>query len=150
MAALKKDDARLEQAFSELIQAFVALEEQMEKKHADDDDAYSSAIIESVESAIDSALEEQEISTSSIAQMLAVFTEALEEVDPTAFEDLGDEDDEDGEEDYDLDDDDELEEYDEDDDDDDEWVEDGGGMGVVKLLCVGDWKIKWEKFSLFS
>ena len=117
MAALKKNDTKLEQAFSELIQAFVALEEQMEKKHSDDDDAYSSAIIESVESAIDTALEEQEINTSNIAQMLAVFTEVLEEVDPAAFEDLGE--DEDNDEDYDLDDDEELEEYDEDDEDDD-------------------------------
>lgn len=120
MAALKKDGARLEQAFSELIQAFIALEEQMEKKYADDDDAYSSAVIESVESAIDSALEEQEISTSSIAQMLAVFTEALEEVDPAAFEDIGEDDEDEDSDDYDLDEDDELEEYDEDEDDDEE------------------------------
>ena len=119
MAALKKNDAKLEQAFSELIQAFVTLEEQMEKKYSDDDDAYSSAIIENVESAIDTALEEQEINTSNIAQMLAVFTEVLEEVDPAAFEELGDED-EDSDEDYDLDEDEELEEYDEEDEDDDE------------------------------
>ncbi|MDR2337122.1 MAG: hypothetical protein LBE20_00525 [Deltaproteobacteria bacterium] len=117
MAALKKDNAKLEQAFSEIIQAFIALEEQLEKKYSDDDEAYSSAMVETIESVLDSILEEGDITTTNIAQMLAVFTEALEEIDPNAFEDLVNDDDDD--DDYDLDDE-ELEEYNEDDDDEDD------------------------------
>ncbi len=117
MAVLKKDNAKLEQSFNELIQAFSSLTAQLEKKYEEDDEACSTAIIEAIGTVIESAIEESDVTTGSIAQMLAVFTEALEEIDPDAFESIVSDDSED--DDYDLDDDD-TEEYNEDDDEEDD------------------------------
>lgn len=121
MSAIKKPNTKLDQAFSELLQAFAELENELDKKFADDEEGFSTAILEAIESAIDTAIEDTDSSTGAVAQVLAAFTEALEEIDPSAFDEVEDDDEDDS--DYDLEDadiDDYDEDEDEEEDDDDE------------------------------
>lgn len=115
--------AKLDQALKDLIEAYTELDEVIEKKYGEDEDAFSHAIIEALETSIESALEEHDTSTNTFATILSSLTEALEQLDPSAFEDedadyeMEEADDEDAEYDIDADD---LDDYDEDEDDEDE------------------------------
>lgn len=105
--------AKLDQALSDLIEAFSELEVELDGKFSEDEESYNSALIETVEAAIENALDEQDSSTGVVASILSSLTEALEEIDPSAFDDIEEE------ADYDLDDVD-MEDYDEDEDEDEE------------------------------
>ena len=106
--------AKLDQALSDLIEAFSELEVELDEKCGEDEESYNSALIETVEAAIENALDEQDSSTGVVASILSSLTEALEEIDPSAFDDIEEE------ADYDLDDVDIDEEEEEDDEDEDE------------------------------
>lgn len=117
---------KLDQALKDLIEAYSALEEEFDEKYGEDEDAFSSAMIEALETSIENAIDEQDSSTSVFATVLSSLSEALEQLDPAAFEESEEEEEED--EDYDLDDVDyddldeegEIDEDDEDSEDDDE------------------------------
>lgn len=89
---------KLDQALKDLIEAYTEVSEDLDEKHSDDDDAYASALIETLESSIESALEEHDSSTNFFASMLGSLEEALEQLDPSAFEE--EEGEEEEEEDY--------------------------------------------------
>ena len=112
--------AKLDQALKDLIEAYVALDTEISAKHSDDDEAYANAMTEVLETSIESALEEQDQETKFFANMITLLSDALESIDPVAFEDpLGEDSDDD---DYTADGDDDGDDYDdtEDDGDDDE------------------------------
>lgn len=112
--------SKLNQALIDLIEAFTALDEEMSEKFGDDEDSYAGALIETLETTIEAAIDEQEVSTNAIAGLLSSLSQALEQIDPSAFEE---EEEEEGYE-YASDDsdinleDDELEDIDDDDDED--------------------------------
>ena len=110
--------SKLDQALSDLIEAYVALESELDEKHGDDEDSFATALVEVLETSIEAAIENQDVSTTVFASMLSTFTEALEQLDPSAFENEGEDDEEyeSDDSDYDVDDD----EIDLDDDDDEE------------------------------
>lgn len=115
--------SKLDQALIDLIEAYTALESEIDTKYADDEESYAAAMIEALETSVEAAIEDQDASTSSFASLLSSLTEALEQLDPSAFEGGEDEDDESDydsdEDDVDLDDDD-LDDEDDDDEDDDD------------------------------
>jgi ribonuclease E len=117
--------SKLHQALRDLIEAYTELEEELDEKCSDDDEAFSNEMIEALETSIESAIEEQDSSTAFFATMLASLSEGLKQVDPSAFdEEEGEEADDDAE--YDIDEeseydiDDEEMDLDEDEDEDDE------------------------------
>jgi hypothetical protein len=77
----------LDQALKDLIESYAELDEETEEKFGDDEESYSHAVIEVLETSIESALEEHDISTTLFANILSNLTEALEQLDPAAFED---------------------------------------------------------------
>ncbi|MCC6953823.1 MAG: hypothetical protein IT290_06870 [Deltaproteobacteria bacterium] len=112
--------AKLDQALKDLIEAYVALDEEMSGKYSDDNEAYNNAMTEVLETSIESALEEQDAETKYFANMITVLSDALESIDPVAFEDALTETDDDEEYSGDDDDDEEYDDLDEDGDDEDE------------------------------
>ena len=104
--------SKLDQALRDLIEAYMELEEDLDEKLGQDEESYDSAIIETLETSIETALEEQDTSTTYFATLLDALQSGLEQLDPSAFE--GDDDDDDL--DYDI----EDVDYDIDDDDDDD------------------------------
>jgi hypothetical protein len=90
-----KSSGRLEQAIIDLIESYAALESSAEEKHGDDEDSYAHAMIESIETSLESAIDEGDISTGQFAAMLANLSEALEQLDPSAFEGEDDEEEDD-------------------------------------------------------
>lgn len=108
---------KLDQALKDLIEAYVDLDKEIALKNNDDEDAYSSAMIETLETSIESALEDQDVESKFFANMITFLSDALEQLDPVAFEDAITEgaDDE-----YESDDDDEIDYDDSDDDDSDD------------------------------
>lgn len=98
---------KLSQAIIDLIEAYSVLEDELEEKHPDDEDAYALSLVNAVETAIEAGIEEHGSNTSSFANLVSVMTEALEQLDPSAFDE-----DEEIEEEYEMQDID----YDEDDD----------------------------------
>lgn len=105
---------KLDQALKDLIEAFRGVQGELDEKHGEDEDAYEDAVIEVLETSIETALEEEDISSHTFAEMLDLLTEALEQYDPAAFEGSAEEDyDADEEVEYDLDDDIDLDEEDE-------------------------------------
>ncbi len=79
--------ANLDQALKDLIESYTELEEETEQTHGDDEDSYSQAIIEALETSVETAIEEHDVSTTTFATILSHLTEALEQLDPSAFED---------------------------------------------------------------
>lgn len=79
--------ANLDQALKDLIESYVELEEETEQTHGDDEDSYTQAIIEALETSVETAIEEHDVSTTTFATILSHLTEALEQLDPSAFED---------------------------------------------------------------
>ncbi len=113
--------SKFHQALIDLIEAYSQIEDVATEKHGDDESAANSAILEVLETSIESAIEEQDASTSFLASMLSSLSEALEQIDPSAFEESDEDYDEYEAEDSDIDldeDDDDLDEMDDDDDDD--------------------------------
>ena len=78
---------RLDNALKDLIEAYTEIEAVLEEKHGDDEDNFSHAIIEMLEGAIEAATEEQGLSTQALAAIFSNLNEALEQLDPSAFED---------------------------------------------------------------
>ena len=123
---------RLDQALRDLIEAYTEIEEELESKHADDEDSFAHAMIEALEGAIESSIEERDVTTNAMAAILSNLTEALEQLDPAAFdEDSSDEDEDEEEEeededledsdiDYDIDEDSEVEDIDDDEEEEEE------------------------------
>ena len=127
---MARTNSKLDQALADLVEAFVELEQEMDEKFGDDEEGFQTAIVEALETSIETAIEEQDSTTSSFASLVSCMSEALEHIDPSAFQ-AEDEEEEDEESEYDVDDsdldydeDDDLEgdddEEDEDDDDDDD------------------------------
>jgi len=83
--------AKLDQALGDLIEAYSELGETLEEKYGEDEEAFSTAVVEALESCLETAMEENDVSSGFVATLLASFTEALEEVDPSAFDDEDDE-----------------------------------------------------------
>lgn len=108
---------RFDQALVELIDSFMNLESEMDSKFGDDPETYEQAVLEAVETSIESAIEEQDSSTSFFANLLSCLSEGLETVDPSAFESEDDEASNLRSSDID-DDDDDIDDIDDDDDDD--------------------------------
>lgn len=79
--------AKLDQALKDLIEAFVELEEELDDKFGDDEEKYSIAVVESLEGAIENAIEDQDSSTNAFATIVSALSEALESLDPSAFDD---------------------------------------------------------------
>lgn len=134
--------SKIDQALSDLVEAFSELEAEFSEKYADDEEALEHALAEVLETSIDSALEEHDCTPGFFATLINILSEGLEQLDPSAF---GEEDDEFGfqsrepaaggieyedeeimdlDEDEDEDDEDEDEDEDEDDEDEDEEDED--------------------------
>jgi len=88
---------KLDEALQDLVEAYTELEDAISTKVGDDEDAFSHAIIEALETSIESAIEEHDFSTSGFAAILTNLTEALDQLDPVAFDDDEEEDDEDEE-----------------------------------------------------
>lgn len=111
--------SKLDQALIDLIEAYTELEAELDKKFADDEESYAAALIETIETSVEAAIEDQDASTGSFASLLSSMTEALEQLDPSAFEGGEEEDDDDDE--YEADDDDvDLDDDDLDDDEDED------------------------------
>ncbi len=111
---MAKSASNLEQALVELIDGYIELESSSNKAYGDDEDSFSNSIIEGLETSLDAAIEESNISTTEFATLLANLSEALEQIDPSAFEeDVFDEDEDNGMESLS-----DLEDYDEDGDED--------------------------------
>lgn len=77
---------KLSQAFMDLIDAYTLLEDELEEKYPDDEDAYAQSLVEGLESSIEAAIEEHGFNTNSFATIISVVTEALEQLDPSAFD----------------------------------------------------------------
>ncbi|MCB0360495.1 MAG: hypothetical protein KDD44_12690, partial [Bdellovibrionales bacterium] len=65
---------------------------ELEEKFGDDVDTYEHSVVEALEASIESVADEQDVSTNFVATMLSALSEALEQLDPSAFD--GDEDEE--------------------------------------------------------
>lgn len=110
---------KLDQALKDLVEAYTALEEELDEKFGEDEEAYSSALVEALETSVESAIDDQDSSTSAFATMLSNLTESVELLDPSAFEGESEEEDEDVDiEDVDYD---ELDEDEDEDDGDDDY-----------------------------
>ena len=79
--------SRLDQALRDLIDSYSELEAGFVGTLGEDEDSLNHALVEVCETAIESALEENDTSTTVFASMLSNLTEALEQLDPAAFED---------------------------------------------------------------
>ena len=78
---------RLDQAMNDLIEAYLEIQDKLESTHGDDEDAIAHGLTESLETSIESSIEEHDVSTTAIASMMAYMTDALEQLDPSAFDD---------------------------------------------------------------
>ncbi len=78
--------SKLDQALIDLIDAYVELEAKLVEKHDNDEDEVASGITEALEASIDSAIEDQDFSTSLFASVVSKLSDALEQLDPSAFE----------------------------------------------------------------
>lgn len=86
---------KLDQALRDLVEAYSNLVTELEGKYGDDDEeAITTAIIEAVETSIEGAIDEQDSSTTEFAEMLSALSEALEQLDPSAFEEQAEEEEE--------------------------------------------------------
>ena len=111
--------SKLDQALKDLVESYASLVSELENKHGEEDEeALSAAIIEAIETSIEGAIDEQDSSTSEFAELISALSEALEQLDPAAFNETTEEEEEDDEDYGDDDDADDLEEIEEDEDDD--------------------------------
>lgn len=88
---------KLDTALKDLLEAYTELESELDSKYGDDEDAFTSNLVEILEGSIESAIDDQDSSTSSVASMISSLTEALETLDPSAFEGETEEEEEDDE-----------------------------------------------------
>lgn len=111
---------RLDQAMKDFIEAYLEIQDELESAHGDDEDSVAHGLTESLETSLESAIEEHDVSTTAVASLLSNMTDALEQLDPSAFED-----DEEEEETYEVEeiDDDDIDDIDLEDEDDDEEYE---------------------------
>ena len=115
-----KTTGRLQQALIDLIESYAELESKAEEQFVDDEESYAHAMVENLETSLESAIDEGDISTGQFAALLANLSEALEQLDPSAFESDEDEDEDVDPSDLeDLDDEDLELEYEEEDEDED-------------------------------
>ena len=112
--------SKLDQALKDLVESYASLVSELENKHGEEDEeALSAAIIEAIETSIEGAIDEQDSSTSEFAELISALSEALEQLDPAAFNETSEEEDEDDDEDYADEDADDLEEVEEEEEEDD-------------------------------
>ena len=78
--------SKLNQALRDFIEAYIELHEDLDEKLGADEDSFNHAIVESLETTIDSALEEVDFSSTQLANMLSFISDALEQLDPSAFD----------------------------------------------------------------
>lgn len=108
--------SRLNQALRDLVESYSEIEDELEQKFTEDEDSFASAVIEALEGALESAVDELGVSTNELAGVVANITEALEQLDPSAFDEDENDDyvmeDVNGLEDYDMDDDEDLDDLD--------------------------------------
>jgi ribonuclease E len=136
-----KISEKITDALAELMEAFAELQQSVSKsiKDGDDDDdteendedkvmsaEQDEALVAEVRTALESALESEDVSPEEFATLLSSLTEALEEIDPDVFreeatQDVNDETDAEDvdDEDIDLDEEEDLDDEDEDEEDDD-------------------------------
>ena len=81
---------KIDIALKELLEAFSELEQDLDEKHGDDEDAYQSLLAETFESSIETAVEESGTSTTLVATLVSSLSEGLEALDPSVFEDDSD------------------------------------------------------------
>jgi len=113
--------SKLDQALKDLVEAYSNLVSELESKHGEEDEeALGTAILEALETSIESAIDEQDSSTTEFAEMISALSEALEQLDPSAFDEQSEEEEE---EEYEEDDS-EYDDIDEDEVDEDEDEED--------------------------
>ena len=78
--------SKLDQALKDLVESYSTLVSELENKHGEEDEeALSAAIIEAIETSIEGAIDEQDSSTSEFAELVSALSEALEQLDPSAF-----------------------------------------------------------------
>lgn len=82
---------RLDEAMRDLIGAYMQIQDKLETEHGDDEDSIAHGLTEALETALESGLEEHDVNTSAMASMLSNTTDALEQLDPSAFDEEEDE-----------------------------------------------------------
>lgn len=120
-------------ALTELVEGFNELQEGLENEmgklstdeDSGDDDTdvdVDEALVTEMRAAVEAVLENEDCSPESLASLISVFTDALEEIEPDVFETSKDdeEEDEDEEDDDDIDLDEDEEEYEEDEDEEED------------------------------
>lgn len=78
--------SKLNQALKDLVESYLAIDEEYQTKFEDDEDAYASAMIEVLENGIEGAIDEVDASSAAVASMISALSEALEQLDPSAFD----------------------------------------------------------------
>ena len=112
--------SKLDQALKDLVESYASLVSELENKHGEEDDeALSAAIIEAIETSIEGAIDEQDSSTSEFAELISALSEALEQLDPSAFNETSEEEEEE-DEDYGDDETEDLDDLEEDEEEDDD------------------------------
>lgn len=84
---MKTSLTKLDQALSDLIEAYSELEDTLLEKYDEDEEAFNNAIVEVLETSLENAIDEQDSTTTAAANMLTALFESLESLDPSAFED---------------------------------------------------------------
>ena len=118
---MAKTLAKLDQALQDLFTAYNEIELELNEKFTDEEEV-ANGLIEILETSIDSAMDDTDTTSNVVAMILSNMSDALEQIDPAAFEGGEDEEEDEDEEEYEIDDVDDLEEdeeFEEEDEDDD-------------------------------
>jgi len=78
--------SKLDQALQDLIEAYAALEEEIDERCGEDEEAFATSLIEALEASIDTAVEACDVDTHMVANMISALSEAMESLDPDAFD----------------------------------------------------------------
>ena len=78
-------------ALKDLIVAFASLDEDLSSKFGGDRSEYTSALTETLETSLESAVDDSGLETSVIARMVNAFFKAIESLDPEAFDEIEEE-----------------------------------------------------------
>ena len=84
---MSKAAEKVDTALRELLEAFAELEQDLDEKHGDDEDAYQNILAETMEGSIETAVEESGTSTTLVATLISSLSDGLESLDPSAFDD---------------------------------------------------------------
>jgi len=78
---------KVDGALRDLLEAFAELEQDLDEKHGDDEDAYQSLLAETMEGSIEAAVEDSGTSTTLVATLISSLSDGLESLDPSVFDD---------------------------------------------------------------